>query len=94
MWSQGGLLPGEWDARSPQQARRGSTPIAGAPLPKLPDCTPRLRRTCAVYGVSPRVRLGAAKKKAGGKGGATRAREVELHQMAPLPPMPLTEDSY
>jgi hypothetical protein len=77
-----------WDVRSPR-ANKGSV-TARAPLapqlPQLPACTPRLRRTCGVYGLSPGRRPGTT--------GSNRKERVKapgyaLHERKPVPPVPL-----
>lgn len=77
-----------FDVRSPR-ANRGSI-TARAPLapqlPQLPSCSPRLRRTCGVYGVSPGRRPGTT---GSGRRERVRAPDCGLHEHKPVPPMPV-----
>jgi hypothetical protein len=77
-----------WDVRSPR-ANKGSM-TARAPLapqlPELPSCTPRLRRTCGVYGLSPGRRPGTT---GGGRKERVKAPGCALHEHKPVPPVPL-----
>ena len=91
--------------RSPQASKgtmSAREPLAPQ-LPQLPSCTPRLRRTCGVYGVSPRVPAAAGKKgsaprlmtpRAGVRQVKPTPRKCGLHEMVPVPPMPLPDECY
>ena len=103
-----------FEVRSPKGSkgavRDAREPLAGPQLPQLPSCTPRLRRTCGIYGIFPRVPAAAAsaagkrKKKsvtprlmtprAGMRQVKPTPRKCGLHEVQPVPPMPLPDDAY
>ena len=87
-----------WDVRSPQASKGSATARAPmAPqLPQLPSCTPRLRRTCGVYGVSLGRRPGTtgSSRGVGGRPERVRAPGCALAEHKPVPPMPLSDDAY
>lgn len=89
-----------WDVSSPQASKGSLT--ARAPLapqlPQLPACSPRLRRTCSVYGVSPgrsRPRTTTtSRQQSAAQVDRVKPARCALHEHKPVPPMPPVEDGY
>ena len=86
--STGSVATSTWDARSPR-ANKGSITARATMAPqlaRLPPFTPRMQRTCSVYGISPQYRV--VRYTTGS--GTTRA----LHEPKPVPPMPVRDDAF
>ena len=86
--SVGSGATGTWDARSPR-TKKGSTSARATMAPqlaRLPPFTPRMQRTCGVYGISPQYRV--VRYTTGS--GTVKAH----HEHKPVPPMPVHDDAF